>query len=107
MRRSSSVPASTRSRVGTVSMPWCHDMARSASWVAGTPSGKIFRLRGKGVPFLGTNRRGDQHVKVKVKVPTKVSPEHKALLEKLRQYEGKDGEGEQKGFFDKMKDMFV
>lgn len=74
----------------------------------GTPSGKIFRLRGKGVPILGTNRRGDQHVKVVVKVPTKVSPEHRELLDKLQQFEGKDGEFEDdKGFFERMKDMFV
>ena len=33
---------------------------------AGTQSGKIFRLRGKGVPVLGTSRKGDQHVQVEI-----------------------------------------
>jgi molecular chaperone DnaJ len=75
---------------------------------AGTPSGKVFRLRGKGVPILGSTRRGDQHVKVVVKVPTEVGSEHRTLLEKLKEFEGEDGEPvDEKGFFDKVKDMFV
>ena len=73
---------------------------------AGTPSGKIFRLRGKGVPVLGTNRRGDLHVRVYIKVPKKVSPEHHALLERLREKESEDDVIDSKGFFDRVKNMF-
>lgn len=74
---------------------------------AGTASGKVFRLKGKGIPVLGSSpqRRGDQHVRVHVHVPKKVSDEERALLEKLAVIQGSVVDDE-KGFFDKMKDMF-
>jgi molecular chaperone DnaJ len=76
---------------------------------AGTPSGKIFRIKNKGIPVLGSNpqRRGDQHVRVYVHVPKKVSDEERELLEKLATLQGTvlDDESD-KGFFDKVKDMF-
>ena len=50
---------------------------------AGTPSGKTFRVRGRGVPKKGG--RGDLLAKVRVDVPTKVSKEEKELLRKLRE----------------------
>lgn len=74
---------------------------------AGTQSGKIFRLKNKGVQVLGTNRRGDQHVKVYVKVPKKVSDKQRASLEKLREFDKENLETEGKGFFDKVKDIFT
>lgn len=56
---------------------------------AGTPSGKIFRVRGKGVtPERG--RTGDLLVTVQVTVPTKVSKEEKKLLEELAGLETDD-----------------
>jgi molecular chaperone DnaJ len=74
---------------------------------AGTPSGKVFRIKGKGIPVLGSNpqRRGDQHVRVSVHVPKKVSDEERELLEKLANLQGSVVDDE-KGFFDKMKDIF-
>jgi molecular chaperone DnaJ len=74
---------------------------------AGTASGKVFRLKGKGIPVLGSSpqRRGDQHVRVHVHVPKKVSEEERNLLEKLATIQGSVVDDE-KGFFDKMKDMF-
>lgn len=75
---------------------------------AGTPSGKVFRLRGKGIPILGANGRGDQHVRINVSVPKKISNEKKKLLEKIMELELSEPlESEQKGFFDKVKDIFV
>ena len=73
---------------------------------AGTQSGKIFRLRSKGAPIIGTNRRGDEHVRVVVKVPKKLSEEHRKTLEKLREAESRDVESETKSFFDKVKSLF-
>lgn len=73
----------------------------------GTPSGKVFRLKNKGIPVLGSSpqRRGDHHVRVHVHVPKKVSEEERKLLEKLAAIQGTAVEDE-KGFFDKMKDIF-
>lgn len=50
----------------------------------GTNSGKIFRMRGKGIQNLRTKRRGDQLVKVIVDVPDNVSDRAKDLLKKLK-----------------------
>jgi molecular chaperone DnaJ len=56
---------------------------------AGTPSGKIFRVRGKGVtPERG--RTGDLLVTVQVAVPAKVSKEERKLLEDLAGLETED-----------------
>ncbi len=76
---------------------------------AGTPSGKVFRLKNKGIPILGSNpqRRGDQHVRVYVHVPKKLSEEERDLLEKLAAIQGttvEDPSG--RGFFEKVKDIF-
>lgn len=72
---------------------------------AGTPGGKIFRLKNKGIQVLGTNRRGDQHVKVAIHVPKKVSQEHKTLLEKLKEVEKLEKDSP-KSFIDKVKQAF-
>ncbi len=50
---------------------------------SGTPSGKVFRIRDKGVPYLKTRGRGDHLVTVKVRVPSKPSKKIKKLLEEL------------------------
>ena len=47
---------------------------------AGTPSGKIFRLKGKGMPRLDGYGKGDEHVRVMVSVPTDLTEEQKRLL---------------------------
>jgi molecular chaperone DnaJ len=49
----------------------------------GTQSGQEFLLRGKGVPDLRGRGRGDQHVFVQVEVPTRLTPEQRALLQQF------------------------
>lgn len=52
---------------------------------AGTPTGKVFTLRGKGVPVLGSDgrRRGDLHVMINISVPKKLSNEEYKLIKDL------------------------
>jgi molecular chaperone DnaJ len=50
---------------------------------AGTQTGQIFRLRGKGVPFLRQNGRGDQLIIVRVVVPTKLNENQRRLFQEL------------------------
>jgi molecular chaperone DnaJ len=73
---------------------------------AGTASGKVFRLKNRGVQALGDTRRGDQHVKVFVEIPKKLSAERRAILEKLRELDKSDIKGSDEGFIDKVKGMF-
>jgi molecular chaperone DnaJ len=49
----------------------------------GTQGGASFRIRGQGVPHLGSKGRGDLHVLIRVVVPTKLSSEQRKLLEQL------------------------
>ncbi len=74
----------------------------------GTQSGKILRLRGKGLKDVNGYATGDQLVYVNVWTPKKLSGEEKAILEGLRNspnFQPSPGEGD-KGFFDKMKEFF-
>ncbi len=75
---------------------------------AGTQSGKIFRLKGKGLPSVQSYGKGDQLIHVNVWTPKKLSDEDREVLEKIRQmpnFNPQPGKSE-KGFFEKMKDYF-
>lgn len=75
---------------------------------AGTQPGKIFRLKGKGLPSVQSYGKGDQLIHVNVWTPKKLSDSDRALLEKMRDlpnFKPQPGKSE-KGFFEKMKDYF-
>ncbi len=70
-------------------------------------TGKMFRLRGKGMPSGRNGFTGDLICKVLVETPVNLDDEQKALLEKLEEsLEGKRNMPKHKGFFDKIKDFF-
>lgn len=75
---------------------------------AGTQSGELFRIRGKGVPFLRGNGRGDQLIVSKVVVPTRLSDRQRELLQELEiELDGKSGhDRDDGGFFSKLRDAF-
>lgn len=74
----------------------------------GTQSGKVLRLKGKGLPDIQGYGHGDLFVHINVWTPKKVSKEEKELLEKLRASENfiPKPDKNDKGFFQRMKDMF-
>ena len=75
---------------------------------AGTQSGKVLRLRGKGLKDLNGYETGDQLIYVNVWTPKKLTAEEKAKLESLRDspnFEPKPDANE-KGFFERMKEFF-
>ncbi len=74
----------------------------------GTQSGKIFRLKGKGFPAVNMYEKGDQLVHVNVWTPQHLTPEEKALLEKVSNSPNfkPHPEKSEKNFFDKIKEMF-
>ena len=75
---------------------------------AGTPSGKVLRLKGKGLPSVNGYGRGDLLVSVNVWVPKSLTREEKELLSKLDTLPNlqPNPTKQERGFFDKMKDMF-
>ena len=65
---------------------------------AGTESGKVLRLRGKGMPLLRGGGRGDLHVRVRVVTPHKLSDKARKLVEELAQeLDGELPKGTRKG----------
>lgn len=75
---------------------------------AGTQSGKIFRLKEKGLPVVQGYGRGDQLIHVNVWTPKKLSSRERELLEELRElpnFAPQPGKSE-KTFFEKMRDYF-
>jgi molecular chaperone DnaJ len=80
---------------------------------AGTHSGKIFRLKGKGFPAFQSYEKGDQRVEVNVWTPQHLTKDEEALLEKLKTAPNfqpgatNAQDREEKGFFDKIKDAFT
>ena len=75
---------------------------------AGTQAGKMFRLRGKGLPGVQTYGVGDQLIHVNIWTPKTLNDSDKKLLEKMRESKNfnPDPGKSEKGFFDRMKDYF-
>jgi molecular chaperone DnaJ len=72
----------------------------------GTQSGKVMRLRGKGLPSLRTSARGDQLVHVFVEVPSKLTKLQRELLERFAEESGDEVSPVTKSFLDKLRDLF-
>lgn len=74
----------------------------------GTQSGKVLRLKGKGLPDVNSYGRGDLLVEISIYTPTHLSAEEKKTLEDMRaskNFEPNPSKKE-KGFFDRMKEYF-
>jgi molecular chaperone DnaJ len=74
---------------------------------AGTPGGKVFRLRGKGVPDLRGGTRGDLNIRIHIEVPKKLTPEQRKKLEEFAAVCDEDTNPDSKSFFDKAKEFFT
>jgi molecular chaperone DnaJ len=91
---------------GVVEVPTLEGGKAKITLPEGTQSGASFRVRGQGVPHLGSKGRGDMHVTVHVVVPTKLNAEQRRLMEQLARTLPVPEIGEKdRSIFDKMKDM--
>ncbi len=75
---------------------------------AGTQSGKVLRLKGKGLPDINAYGRGDLLVEISVYTPTHLSSEEKKILEGFKESKNfqPNPNKKEKGFFERMKDYF-
>lgn len=73
---------------------------------AGTQSGSVFKLRGKGMADLNTRVRGDLLTRVVVEVPSKLNAEQRGKLEEFAALCGEENAPIHKSFFDKAKEFF-
>ena len=73
---------------------------------AGTQTGKQFRLKGKGMPYMRGSGNGDLYVQVNTEVPVSLNREQKELLEKFREIENEKSNPSIKKFFQKAKNFW-
>ncbi len=72
----------------------------------GTQSGKVFRLKAKGMPDVRTRSHADQYVKVMIQVPQRLSNEQRKLLEKFAEINGDDVQASGPSITEKIKRVF-
>ncbi len=72
----------------------------------GTQSGKVMRLRGRGLPSVDSTTRGDQLVHVFVEVPSKLNTKQRELLERFAEETGNEASPRAMRFLDKLRDIF-
>jgi molecular chaperone DnaJ len=70
----------------------------------GTQPGKVLRIRGKGVPRLRGNGRGDQLVVINVDIPKRLSSDQRVLFEELAESLGSEVKPQERSFLDWLKD---
>lgn len=92
---------------GSIEIPTLHGRVK-VKIEQGTPSGKVLRLKGKGLPSVNGYGRGDLLVCVNVWVPKSLTKEEKSMLETLKNSPNfqPNPTKQERGFFDKMKDLF-
>lgn len=72
----------------------------------GTQNGKMFRLRGKGLPYFTSNSRGDLYVRINIEVPTNLSKKQRDILREFEKTLTIKNNPEQKGFTEKLREFF-
>jgi len=71
---------------------------------SGIQPGKVLRMRGKGVPYLRGNGRGDQLVVVNVEIPKNLNAEQRRLFEELARSLGSEVRPQERSFLDWLKE---
>jgi molecular chaperone DnaJ len=72
----------------------------------GTQTGKVLRLRGKGLPTIRTANRGDQLIHIFVETPTRLSKRQRELFKEFAAESGEEVSPVTRGFLEKLKDLF-
>jgi molecular chaperone DnaJ len=72
----------------------------------GTQSGRVFRLRGRGVPHVQGRGRGDLLLQVAVETPTDLGAEEEDLLRRLAEQRGEEVAPADSGFFSRIRSAF-
>ncbi len=71
-----------------------------------TTSGKIFRLKGRGIPYVNGRGKGDQYVRVSIEIPKKLTKAQRDALNKFESTLKEDNYETRKSFLKSMKDRF-
>lgn len=82
------------------------DGKETLSIPAGTQSGEVIKMRGRGMPDVHSRAKGDLLVQVNIEVPKKVTKHHEEILRQLAEMENTHVTPKRKNFFEKLKDYF-
>ncbi|WP_455477089.1 molecular chaperone DnaJ [Bartonella sp. B41] len=72
----------------------------------GTQNGRQFRLKGKGMPMLRQQARGDLYIHITIETPQKLTKEQRELLQKFEELSNHENSPQSHGFFSRMKEFF-
>ena len=72
----------------------------------GTQHDQVLRLKGLGVPVFKSRTTGDQLVRIKITIPTRLSAKQRELLDAFAKESGTSSDGQEDGLFNKVKNMF-
>ena len=81
------------------------DGEESLTIPAGTQPGKVFRLKGKGVPRLRRNGRGDELVFIGIGIPRNLTGEQRELMEKLAKTMSTEAQPQERSLLDALKEF--
>ncbi|HET9373003.1 MAG TPA: DnaJ C-terminal domain-containing protein [Vicinamibacterales bacterium] len=81
------VPVTTAVLGGEVTVPTIGESSLRLKVPEGTRAGRLLRLRGHGMPIVGSDTRGDLYATVEVQVPSALTPEERRHYEALREIE--------------------
>lgn len=103
------IPMTTSALGGEIEVPTMNGGRAKLTVPAGTQSGTQFRMKGKGMPVLRSNAKGDLYIQVSVEVPVNLTKRQRELLEEFREESGEDSDRhhpESHGFFSRVKEFF-
>ena len=99
------IPFSVAALGGEIEVPTLQGKAQ-LKVPAGTQSGQMFRLRGKGILNVNGRERGDLLARLIVEVPSRLNPEQRRKLEEFAALCGEENTPMRKSFFDRAKEFF-
>ncbi len=99
------IPFSSAALGGEVDVPTLEGKAH-LKVPAGTQSGQIFKLRGKGIVNVNGRERGDLLARLIVEVPTRLNAEQRQKLEEFAALCGEENTPMRKSFFERAKEFF-
>ena len=98
--------AFTQAALGAVLQIETFDGVEELPIPPGTQPGRMFRLKGQGMPHLRSRGRGDLLVRIDVEVPTKLDPEDEETLRAFAARRGEDVAPRDQGLFSRIKSAF-
>ena len=91
---------------GQIEVPTLEGKISRVKIPEGTPTGKQFRLKGKGMPVLRTNAFGDMYIQVEVETPKNLTKRQRELLQDFENESHRETSPESHGFFSRVKEFF-